>query len=1148
MELIVGRKKTGKTTYILNKMKQIRKDNLKSKIYMLVPEQFSNTYERILTEELSDGTLVNAEVITFSRLGQIILNDSKYRKVNFIDNTARKIIVKDIIKDLDFKILKKDKEQIDILALALSDFKTYGIRPEEILEKIKNKSEDEIETLKLKMEDFSKIYNEYDKYLSTEYIDEADMLKLIFEEVKEKDFFNDSYIFVEGFSSFSKNQFNILTEISKNIKDIYFTFRSTDVYEEVAEYDLDIFKNVKTTIRKVWMMLNELYPNKVEYIYLDNTYEFSDELRILEKSYISSLNSNQLKYTEEEKQILNKDPKDIKYLAFKIVENEIEYIALDIIKRIKKDNLNQKDILLISNSLSEDANKIKNIFNKYGLNTNLVEEKNILGNIYIEYILNILKFICFKNTEDLLAILKLDILKKQLDCKDTDIALLERYTTKWDISGYKWNIEWKFDQKNDDYQRVIDFKNKILKYCNNLEKQLEVQKNGKEKVIELYKHLEEINILKEVLDNIKSKDKDLEKDYYAVINLLNDNLDKIAYIYKDRELSIEDFLIALEESFKDMSLKNIPNNLNAIDVTDIFNIPQNKKIIYIMSSDESVFPPKPNNINIISEEEKEILRKNDIEFLKTELETFVDYENEIYNAMFSAKDKLIFTYSVKNILGNTKRRSIIFKRIQNIFKQFKEELLDEDFKSFANIDIIKEIENISLEKNILKEIANTKYAEYLQDKEIDNLNKKILKIYKEDGNFVKAEEEVFSKNIEPNIKEDIINKVYKNSFKTSISRLESYSKCPFAYHLKYIIKAKEREEYKLQALDTGRFIHKVLEIYIDNIEKELEHFKNTLPNSPFYEIELLNDNKLDYESGDLRDYLNFIKTNLNKSIDEAFNTKEYEIFKDKKKYLMLSNKLMKLLEKVTLVVTEDLRLSNFKVYKTEYIIEDKMFNSNIRTKNKDVYLKGIIDRIDVLKYGDKEYFRIIDYKSSKKQIKPEEIYSGINFQMPIYANIIEKKEKLNNAGMLYFTADIKPLKEKELDQNEIMKKTILEYKMDGLLLNDKDILKQMDKTLEDETKKNSFLLPLERKKDGDFSARSKAVEKEILNNLKEDTEDIILNIIEKTLDGNVEIYPLDDVCKYCEYENICMIDKNKNNIRKYSKIRKWKIKGRDNDK
>lgn len=1149
MEIIVGRKKTGKTSYILNKMKNIRKDNPQSKIYMLVPEQFSNTYERILTKELSNGTLVNAEVITFSRLGKIILNDSKYRNTNFIDKTARKIILNDVIQDLDFKILKKDREQIDIIASTLSDFKSYGISPKEVLEKIEKDKENQNENkaLKLKLEDFNKIYSRYEEYLSTDYIDEADIFKIIFEEITQKNFFNDSYVFVEGFSGFSKIQFNILLEICKNVKDIDFTFLSSDVYEEITENDLDIFKNVKKTIRKIWMSLNEIYPNRVKYTYLENTYGLSKELKVLEKAYVHSLNPSSLEYSNDEKEILNKSPQDIKYLAFKLVENEIEYIALDIIKKLKDENIKQKDILLISNTLMEDSNKIKNIFNKFGINTNLVEEKSILGNIYVEYILNALKFICYKDTEDLLAILKLNILKEKLDCKEEDIALLERYTKKWNISGYKWDIDWSFDQGNDEYSSVIDIKNKILKYFNELKENLENAKSGKDKVIALYNHLVDIDILKGTLNNIKYIDKDLEKDYYAVINLLNSNLDKIAYIYKDKEIDIETLFNALEETFKDESLKNIPNNLNAVNVTDIFNVPENKKIIYVMSSDESAFPPKPSRVSIISEEEKEILNKEGIEFLKTELETFIDYEQEIYNAIFSAEDELIFTYSIKNILGDTKRRSIIFKRIQNIFKNFKEKFIDTDMKDFLNIEEIKEIKNIELEKNVLDEIANAKYAEYLQNKNIDNLNKSILKIYKDKEKFKVVEEEVLSKNEEPNIKEEVINKVYKNNLKTSISKLEAYSKCPFAYHIQYVIKAKEREEYKLNPLDTGKFIHKVLEIYVNNIKEDLEIFKNKLPNIPFYEIDQLEENE-EYKNEDLKKYLEYIDENLKKSIIETFNTKEYEIFKDTKKYLRLSDKLIKILEKVTLAVTEDLRLSNFKVYKTEYVIEDKMFNKSPRTKNKDVFLKGVIDRIDIIKYGDKEYFRIIDYKSSPKSIKPTEIYSGINFQMPIYANIIEDKEKIENAGMLYFTANMPTIASKELDKKQIIKNIMQSYKMDGILLKDEELLKQMDKSIDYSEDNKSFILPLKFNKDGNFNYHSKVVDEEVFQNIKEDTENIILDIIEKTLNGNVEIYPLKDVCTYCEYKNICMKDQNKNKIRKYSKIKNWKIKGKDDDK
>ena len=68
IRFIYGRAGTGKSTYILNEIKDSIEKNLAQKIYIIVPEQFSYATEKRLLEVLNTGSSINAEVISFKRL------------------------------------------------------------------------------------------------------------------------------------------------------------------------------------------------------------------------------------------------------------------------------------------------------------------------------------------------------------------------------------------------------------------------------------------------------------------------------------------------------------------------------------------------------------------------------------------------------------------------------------------------------------------------------------------------------------------------------------------------------------------------------------------------------------------------------------------------------------------------------------------------------------------------------------------------------------------------------------------------------------------------------------------------------------------------------------------------------------------------
>ena len=92
------------------------------------------------------------------------------------------------------------------------------------------------------------------------------------------------------------------------------------------------------------------------------------------------------------------------------------------------------------------------------------------------------------------------------------------------------------------------------------------------------------------------------------------------------------------------------------------------------------------------------------------------------------------------------------------------------------------------------------------------------------------------------IKKENIDKLYGNTIKTSVSRLEQYSACPFSYYIKYGLKLSERDIFKIQTIDTGNFMHDVIDTFFQEIdsleisEEELEKIVEEIINEKLEEI------------------------------------------------------------------------------------------------------------------------------------------------------------------------------------------------------------------------------------------------------------------------------------------------------------------------
>ena len=65
----------------------------------------------------------------------------------------------------------------------------------------------------------------------------------------------------------------------------------------------------------------------------------------------------------------------------------------------------------------------------------------------------------------------------------------------------------------------------------------------------------------------------------------------------------------------------------------------------------------------------------------------------------------------------------------------------------------------------------------------------------------------------------------------------------------------------------------------------------------------------------------------------------------------------------------------------------------LEIEDKKVEITGKIDRVDIARISDKQYVRIIDYKSSYKDIDLNEVLSGLQIQLITYLDAICTRNK-----------------------------------------------------------------------------------------------------------------------------------------------------------
>ena len=179
--------------------------------------------------------------------------------------------------------------------------------------------------------------------------------------------------------------------------------------------------------------------------------------------------------------------------------------------------------------------------------------------------------------------------------------------------------------------------------------------------------------------------------------------------------------------------------------------------------------------------------------------------------------------------------------------------------------------------------------------------------------------------------------------------------------------------------------------------------------------------------------------------------------------------------------------------------------------------------------SDKQYARIIDYKSSSKDLDMNQVYAGLQIQLITYLDAICEQTDFEASGILYMGLIDNVVKNaKNMTEEEIENKIRNNFKMRGLILADISVIKMMDNKLQTGS---SDIIPVYISKDGELSEKkSSIITKENFENLQKQVKEIIKEISMEILKGKIDIKPYNynkkTGCDYCKYKTICMFNTN----------------------
>ena len=427
LRFIYGKSGTGKSTYCFNEIKQHIKNN--EKTYIITPEQFSYSAEKKLLDMLEEKTSINAEVISFNRMANRIFTEVGGVNDTIITKSARSMLVYSILekekKNLQF--LGSSKDNVDLVLKEITEFKKHNIA-NEILEK--NIEKIDKNSLKEKIRDISRIYTEYEEKMKNKYIDEEDILTKLYNKIPESKMFENSIVYIDEFAGFTKQEYNIFTEILKKAKQVnviicadnldFNTNKEEDIFyfnKQFAKQLTECYQKIKNNDNLSTECGQNVNKNDDKAIFQGTKYRFkNDELKHLEENIY---NNRYKRYNEENK--------NIELFIANNSYTEIEHVAQKIIKLVMDEKYKYSDIAIITKNIDNINNIVKAVFSKYEIPVFIDEKSEITENVLIKYIISILEiFTTNWSKESVFNYIKSGF----LDIEKNDIYSIENYCRK----------------------------------------------------------------------------------------------------------------------------------------------------------------------------------------------------------------------------------------------------------------------------------------------------------------------------------------------------------------------------------------------------------------------------------------------------------------------------------------------------------------------------------------------------------------------------------------------------------------------------------------------------------------------------------------------------------------------------------------------
>lgn len=1103
---------SGKSHRIYEEIMQRAAEEPGRNFLIIVPDQFTMQTQKDLVMRSDRDGILNIDVLSFDRLSHRILEEVGTKEMPVLDDTGKSLVLQKVAADLKEQLpamgsLLHKQGYIHEVKSAISEFMQYGISTQDMDKLIT--SAQKRGALAMKLKDLKTLYRGFQDYIRDHFITTEETLDVLRRSLSKSKILKGSVVVFDGFTGFTPIQNRLIQELMRVCAETIVTVTigvGEDPYKMDGEQKL--FHLSKKTVADLEKLAAEAEVERGEDLFVKggpNRFAKAPALHYLEQ--------NLFRYQYEP---YAGEQQEIHMFEALSPREEVHQTALYIRHLIREQGMTYRDIAVVIGDLEGYASYVETEFGQLEIPCFLDRTRGIVLNPMIEYIKSALQLYIKDFSYDTVF----HFLRSGMaDISREEIDELENYVIRTGARGYR-TYSRLFTRRTEELQGNAEgseqAEEKTMERLNRIRQQfmdaVEILHMGSQEkagdyVSHLYDFLEQNQVQQKLLNYQQQfeKEGDLSRarEYAQIYRLVMDLLDQVYELLGEEEISRQEFADILEAGFGEITVGTIPQNVDRIVVGDMERTRLKQvKVLFFLGVNDGSIPKNASKGGIISDMDREFLIESGTEMAPSPRQQMYIQRLYLYLNMTKPSEQLYLSYAKVNSEGKGIRPSYLIDTVRKLFPAMSVEYPQ-------NRSRLEQIEGRQEGARYLAEELREYVEGTLPEEERQDFYL-MYRAYEADAAgrdlLTRA---AFRRYRESGLSRIVARALYGQQLENSVSRLETYAACACRHFLQYGLSLQEREEFGFEASDMGTVYHAVLENFAGKLAE------SNLTWWDFTE---------DFAAKAVKESVEAYAATYGETVLYSSARNEYAI-----------TRMSRILTRTVLTLQKHLKQGSFQPddYELSFRFAEDLDSIHVDlSEDEKMHLQGRIDRIDVSEDAEHVYVKVIDYKSGNRKFDLAALYYGLQLQLVVYMNAAMEMESRKHpdkeivpAALLYYHIDDPTIETPvELTDEQINEQILAKLRMNGVVNSDPEVVERLDRYMQDK----SVVIPVEKKKDGSFSARSSVLSREEMQLISSYVDAKIRSIGREILDGKIAANPYEkgneEACTYCAYKKVCGFD------------------------